>query len=151
MKTILSTEILSQAIYLLLTPITAVKSQQNEKSRATNCMQNCWFRWSLFLSYSNVYGWKNQNKVFIAWDCCIYGTRNNDWGMHASNSRNWGFETHRYLGRRYDALFLLNPDQRYSFKKDVKPFKANTGNFSTKCRAFFVNVLERKGSANEFC
>ena len=48
--------------------------------------------------------------------------------MHASNSRNWGFETHRYLGRRYDALFLLNPDQRYSFKKDVKPFKANTGN-----------------------
>ena len=32
MKTILSTEILNQAIYLLVTPITAVKSQQNEKS-----------------------------------------------------------------------------------------------------------------------
>ena len=32
MKTILSTEILNQAIYLLVAPITAVKSQQNEKS-----------------------------------------------------------------------------------------------------------------------
>ena len=31
-ETILSTETLSQAIYLLVTPITAVKSQQNEKS-----------------------------------------------------------------------------------------------------------------------
>ena len=58
----------------------------------------------------------------------IYGTRKNDWRMHASNSRNWEFETHRNLGRLYDTLCFVKSRSEVSFKKDIKLLKVNAGN-----------------------